>query len=40
MSDMVIVKKVDKQGRVVLPKEWRERHGGSERVLLIVRETP
>ncbi len=37
MSEVVMIKKVDKQGRVVLPKEWRKRHGGSERVLLIVR---
>ncbi len=36
MSDMVIIKKVDKQGRVVLPKEWRDRHGGPNKVLLIV----
>ncbi len=36
MEEMVIIKKVDRQGRVVLPKEWRERLK-SGRVLVIMR---
>ncbi len=37
MEEMVLVKKVDKQGRVVLPREWRKRLE-SGRVLLIIRD--
>ena len=33
---MELMKKLDKQGRVVLPKEWRERYAKSGRVLIRV----
>lgn len=29
----VVVKKMDDQGRIVVPKEWREKHSGKEYVL-------
>lgn len=29
----VVVKKMDDQGRIVVPKEWREKHPGKEYVL-------
>ncbi len=35
---MELIKKLDKQGRVVLPKEWRERYAKSGRVLIRVDE--
>lgn len=31
---MELVKKLDKHGRLVLPKEWRERYGKSGKVIL------
>jgi len=35
--EMEIVKFVDKQGRLVLPKKWRERYAGKGVVVLRVR---
>ncbi|MFO7966476.1 MAG: AbrB/MazE/SpoVT family DNA-binding domain-containing protein [Archaeoglobaceae archaeon] len=34
-SKMDIIKKVDKQGRLVLPKKWREKHAGQNVILRI-----
>jgi len=33
-SDMEIIKELDKQGRLVLPKEWREKYAKSGKVIL------
>jgi len=35
-SDMVIIKDLDKQGRLVLPKEWREKYVKRGKVVLKV----
>ncbi len=33
-SDMEIIRELDKQGRFVLPKEWREKYAKSGKVIL------
>jgi len=35
-SNMGIIKDLDKQGRLVLPKEWREKHARKRKVILKV----
>lgn len=37
-SNMEIIKELDKQGRLVLPKNWRERHAKKGKVILKVEE--
>ena len=33
MNMSVAIKKLDGQGRIVVPKEWRDKHGGGKVVL-------
>ncbi len=33
-SDMEVIKELDKQGRLVLPKDWREKYAKGGKVLL------
>lgn len=35
-SDMEIIKELDKQGRLVLPKDWREKYAKKGKVVLKV----
>ncbi len=35
-SDMVMIKDLDKQGRLVLPKEWREKYVKRGKIVLKV----
>ncbi len=37
-SNMEIIKELDKQGRLVLPKNWRDRHAKKGKVILKVEE--
>jgi len=34
MSNMEIIKRLDKQGRLVLPKDWREKYAKKGKVVL------
>ena len=36
-SDMVIIKELDKQGRLVLPKNWREKHAKGGKVSIQIK---
>ncbi|HDN83558.1 MAG TPA: AbrB/MazE/SpoVT family DNA-binding domain-containing protein [Candidatus Altiarchaeales archaeon] len=36
VSDMEIIKELDKQGRLVLPKNWREKYAKKGKVVLKV----
>ncbi|ADB58251.1 AbrB/MazE/SpoVT family DNA-binding domain-containing protein [Archaeoglobus profundus] len=35
-SDMEVIKELDRQGRLVLPKEWREKYAKDGRIVLRV----
>jgi len=38
ITEMELIKEIDKQGRLVLPKEWRERYAKDRRVVIRMEE--